>query len=87
MPPAPPGTANIAVGIPTFNRPADCVNALRELTADPLVDQVIGAVIVPDQGERKVRDHPDFPPRLRDWVVGSPSTTSPTWAVPAATAG
>ena len=30
-----PGTANIAVGIPTFNRPADCANALRELTAIP----------------------------------------------------
>lgn len=56
-----PGTANIAVGIPTFNRPADCVNALRELTVDPLVDEVIGAVIVPDQGARKARDHPDFP--------------------------
>ncbi|OJZ73752.1 glycosyl transferase [Mycobacterium paraffinicum] len=56
-----PGTANIAVGIPTFNRPADCVNALADLTADPLVDAVIGAVIVPDQGTRKVRDHPDFP--------------------------
>ncbi|MBY0441471.1 MAG: glycosyltransferase [Mycobacteriaceae bacterium] len=56
-----PGTANIAVGIPTFNRPADCVNALRELTADPLVDEVIGAVIVPDQGTNKVREHPDFP--------------------------
>ena len=56
-----PGTANIAVGIPTFNRPADCANALGELTADPLVDEVIGAVIVPDQGVRKVRDHPDFP--------------------------
>src|SRR5689334_5876671 len=55
-----PGTANIAVGIPTFNRPADCVNALADLTADPLVDKVIGAVIVPDQGVRKVRDHPDF---------------------------
>jgi galactofuranosylgalactofuranosylrhamnosyl-N-acetylglucosaminyl-diphospho-decaprenol beta-1,5/1,6-galactofuranosyltransferase len=55
-----PGTANIAVGIPTFNRPADCVNALADLTADPLVDKVIGAVIVPDQGTRKVRDHPDF---------------------------
>ena len=55
-----PGRAKIAVGIPTFNRPADCVNALRTLTADPLVDQVIGAVIVPDQGTRKVRDHPDF---------------------------
>ena len=60
-PTAAPGTANVAVGIPTFNRPADCVNALRELTADPLVDKVIGAVIVPDQGARKVRDHPDFP--------------------------
>ena len=56
-----PGTANVAVGIPTFNRPADCANALAELTADPLVDGVIGAVIVPDQGVRKVRDHPDFP--------------------------
>src|SRR5689334_10092147 len=57
---AAPGIANIAVGIPTFNRPADCVNALADLTADPLVDKVIGAVIVPDQGVRKVRDHPDF---------------------------
>lgn len=56
-----PVPANVAVGIPTFNRPADCVNALADLTADPLVDEVIGAVIVPDQGVRKVRDHPDFP--------------------------
>jgi galactofuranosylgalactofuranosylrhamnosyl-N-acetylglucosaminyl-diphospho-decaprenol beta-1,5/1,6-galactofuranosyltransferase len=55
-----PGVANIALGIPTFNRPDDCVNALRDLTSDPLVDKVIGAVIVPDQGTSKVRDHPDF---------------------------
>jgi galactofuranosylgalactofuranosylrhamnosyl-N-acetylglucosaminyl-diphospho-decaprenol beta-1,5/1,6-galactofuranosyltransferase len=55
-----PGVANVAVGIPTFNRPADCVNALRALTKDPLVDKVIGAVIVPDQGTRKLRDHPEF---------------------------
>jgi len=55
-----PGVANVAVGIPTFNRPGDCVNALRDLTSDPLVDKVIGAVIVPDQGTAKVRDHPDF---------------------------
>ena len=47
-------------GIPTFNRPHDCVNALRDLTADPLVDKVIGAVIVTDQGTSKMRDHPDF---------------------------
>lgn len=56
-----PGEANVAVGIPTFNRPGDCVDALVALTADPLVDAVIGAVIVPDQGVRKVRDHPGFP--------------------------
>ncbi len=55
-----PGVANIAVGIPTFNRPDDCVNSLRALTSDPLVDKVIGAVIVPDQGNRKLRDHPQF---------------------------
>jgi galactofuranosylgalactofuranosylrhamnosyl-N-acetylglucosaminyl-diphospho-decaprenol beta-1,5/1,6-galactofuranosyltransferase len=55
-----PGVANVAVGIPTFNRPNDCVNALRDLTSDALVDKVIGAVIVPDQGTSKVRDHPDF---------------------------
>jgi galactofuranosylgalactofuranosylrhamnosyl-N-acetylglucosaminyl-diphospho-decaprenol beta-1,5/1,6-galactofuranosyltransferase len=55
-----PARANIAVGIPTFNRPSDCVNALVALTSDPLVDNVIGAVIVSDQGTRKVVDHPDF---------------------------
>ena len=55
-----PGRANIAVGIPTFNRPADCVNALAALTSDPLVDKVIGAVIVTDQGTKKVCDHPGY---------------------------
>ncbi|MGE2737799.1 glycosyltransferase [Mycolicibacterium vaccae] len=55
-----PGRANVTVGIPTFNRPADCVNALAALTSDSLVDEVIGAVIVSDQGNRKAKDHPDF---------------------------
>lgn len=55
-----PGRADVAVGIPTFNRPADCVNALKALTSDPLVDNVIGAVIVTDQGTDKARDHPGF---------------------------
>ena len=55
-----PGRANIAVGIPTFNRPADCVNALAALTSDPLVDDVISAVIVSDQGTDKAKDHPGF---------------------------
>lgn len=55
-----PGRANVAVGIPTFNRPSDCVNALAALTADPLVDKVISAVIVSDQGNNKAKDHPGF---------------------------
>jgi galactofuranosylgalactofuranosylrhamnosyl-N-acetylglucosaminyl-diphospho-decaprenol beta-1,5/1,6-galactofuranosyltransferase len=55
-----PGRANVAVGIPTFNRPEDCVNALAALTSDPLVDKVIGAVIVSDQGTKKAKDHPGF---------------------------
>ena len=55
-----PGRASVAVGIPTFNRPADCVNALTALTSDPLVDNVIGAVIVSDQGTKKAKDHPGF---------------------------
>ena len=82
-----PGVANIAVGIPTFNRPHDCVNALRDLTSDPLVDKVIGAVIVTDQGTSKVRDHPDFAGAAARWVIGSRFTTSPTSAAPADTAG
>jgi galactofuranosylgalactofuranosylrhamnosyl-N-acetylglucosaminyl-diphospho-decaprenol beta-1,5/1,6-galactofuranosyltransferase len=59
-PVAAPGRANVAVGIPTFNRPADCVNALSALTSDPLVDKVISAVIVSDQGTKKAKDHPGF---------------------------
>lgn len=59
-PTAAPGRASIAVGIPTFNRPNDCVNALKALTSDPLVDKVITAVIVPDQGTKKVKDHPEW---------------------------
>ncbi len=55
-----PGRANVAIGIPTFNRPSDCVNALAALTSDPLVDKVISAVIVSDQGTKKAKDHPGF---------------------------
>jgi galactofuranosylgalactofuranosylrhamnosyl-N-acetylglucosaminyl-diphospho-decaprenol beta-1,5/1,6-galactofuranosyltransferase len=59
-PTAAPGRAHVAVGIPTFNRPTDCVNALAALTSDPLVDNVISAVIVSDQGTSKAMDHPGF---------------------------
>ena len=55
-----PGRANVAVGIPTFNRPADAVNALAALTSDPLVDEAITAVILSDQGTSKAKDDPGF---------------------------
>ncbi|WP_255450124.1 glycosyltransferase [Skermania sp. ID1734] len=54
------GDDSIAVGIPTFNRPTDCVNAMRALASDPLVLSKLRAVIIPDQGTRKVRDEPGF---------------------------
>lgn len=55
-----PGRADVAVGIPTFNRPADAVNALAALTSDPLVDEVVAKVILSDQGTSKAKDHPGF---------------------------
>ncbi|MDV6302813.1 glycosyltransferase [Rhodococcus cerastii] len=55
-----PGEASVAVGIPTFNRPTDAVKALAALGSDPLVLDVIKAVIMPDQGTRKARDEPGF---------------------------
>ncbi|MFC9786883.1 glycosyltransferase [Rhodococcus sp. NPDC127528] len=55
-----PGAGRVALGIPTFNRPTDCVKALTALGSDPLVLGAIDAVIIPDQGTRKVRDEPGF---------------------------
>ncbi len=50
----------VTVGIPTFNRPTDAVAALAALTSDPLVNEVIDAVLMPDQGTRKVKDEPGY---------------------------
>ncbi len=55
-----PTEKRITVGIPTFNRPDDAVAALRALASDPLVDSVIDAVLMPDQGTREVKDHPGY---------------------------
>jgi galactofuranosylgalactofuranosylrhamnosyl-N-acetylglucosaminyl-diphospho-decaprenol beta-1,5/1,6-galactofuranosyltransferase len=55
-----PGKGTVAVGIPTFNRPTDAVKALEALASDPLVLSVVDAVIMPDQGTRKVVDEPGF---------------------------
>ena len=46
--------------MPTFNRPADCVATLTAIGEDPLVLAAVTAVILPDQGTKKVRDEPGF---------------------------
>ncbi|MGJ0118472.1 glycosyltransferase [Williamsia sp. MIQD14] len=53
-------TRRVTIGIPTFNRPADAVAALAALTSDPLVDEVIDAVMMPDQGTKPVREEDGF---------------------------
>ena len=55
-----PGTAAVTIGMPTFNRPADCVATLTAIGEDPLVLAAVHQVILPDQGTLKVRDEPGF---------------------------
>jgi galactofuranosylgalactofuranosylrhamnosyl-N-acetylglucosaminyl-diphospho-decaprenol beta-1,5/1,6-galactofuranosyltransferase len=54
------GRAAVTIGMPTFNRPADCVATLTAIGEDPLVLETVTAVILPDQGTRKVRDAAGF---------------------------
>ncbi|UGT59394.1 glycosyltransferase [Nocardia asteroides] len=56
----PPGQGTIAIGMPTFNRPTDAVKTLAALGSDPLVLERTRAIIIPDQGTRKVVDEPGF---------------------------
>ncbi|WP_448627013.1 glycosyltransferase [Geodermatophilus sp. URMC 64] len=51
----------LAVGICTFNRPDDCVAAVSTIASDPVVAAELTAVVVADQGNRKVRDDAGFP--------------------------
>ena len=56
-----PETAGrIAVGMPTFNRPADAVATLTAIASEQLVLDAVVAVIVVDQGTQKVRDQEGF---------------------------
>lgn len=54
------GRAAVTIGMPTFNRPADCVATLTAIASDPLVLANVVQVIIPDQGTKKVRDEPGF---------------------------
>ncbi|WIM69072.1 glycosyltransferase [Corynebacterium breve] len=55
-----PFEKKVAVGIPTFNRPRDAVNALHALAEDPQVLEAITDVLMPDQGNQHPADEPDF---------------------------
>ena len=55
-----PSAKKVAVGIPTFNRPRDAVNALHALAEDPVVLEAITDVLMPDQGNQHPADEPDF---------------------------
>lgn len=55
-----PGRAAVTIGMPTFNRPADCVATLTAIGEDPVVLAEVTAVILPDQGTKKVRDQDGF---------------------------
>ncbi len=55
-----PFAKEVAVGIPTFNRPADAVNALHTLAEDPEVLAAISDVLMPDQGNQHPADEPTF---------------------------
>jgi len=59
-PTAAPGRAAVTIGMPTFNRPADCVATLTAIGEDPEVLAAVTAVILPDQGTSKVRDAAGF---------------------------
>ena len=56
----PPQPKQVAVGIPTFNRPRDAVNALHALAEDGFVESSISYVLMPDQGNQHPADEPDF---------------------------
>lgn len=81
-----PGKASVAVGIPTFNRPADCVAALRALASDPLVMDVIDAMIIPTRAPAKSATRTASRRQPSRSAIGSSSTTRPTSVDPVATA-
>ncbi|MDT7707730.1 MAG: galactofuranosylgalactofuranosylrhamnosyl-N-acetylglucosaminyl-diphospho-decaprenol [Pseudonocardiales bacterium] len=57
---AAPGRAAVAIGMPTFNRPADAVATITAIGSDPMVLDSVVKVLIADQGTKKVRDEPGF---------------------------
>jgi len=53
-------SGTVSIGITTFNRPEFCVDQLVKLSEQPDVLAILDEVIVVDQGNQKVKDHPLF---------------------------
>lgn len=53
-------TGGVTVGITTFDRPVFCAALLTQLGEAPELDDVLDAVVVVDQGTRRVADDPGF---------------------------
>jgi galactofuranosylgalactofuranosylrhamnosyl-N-acetylglucosaminyl-diphospho-decaprenol beta-1,5/1,6-galactofuranosyltransferase len=51
----------LSIGITTFNRPEFCVDQLIKLADEPAVLSILDEIIVVDQGNQKVTDHPLYP--------------------------
>ena len=55
-----PAVGRVTLAITTFNRPDDCVGLLGSLIAEPETMDRIDRVVVVDQGNKNVADHPEY---------------------------
>ncbi|ONK10473.1 glycosyltransferase [Streptomyces sp. MP131-18] len=60
-----PGRAAAVVGMPTFNRPQDCLATMRVVAGHPALRAVVKRLVVVDQGSDKVTAQPGYQ-RLAD---------------------
>ena len=51
---------HVTIGITTFNRPDFCLDQLLRISEDESLREFLDEVIVVDQGNQKVADHPDY---------------------------
>ena len=53
-------SGRVSVGITTFNRPDFCLAQLLNIASNDEVREILDEVIVVDQGNQKIVDHPDY---------------------------
>ena len=62
-----PRSASATICITTFNREADCVRLLQRLASDPALGDVVDAVVVADQGSRRLAGAAGFDEAAAQW--------------------